>query len=392
MVKASMESIQRCAVFAASVLTVFVLYIGRDLLIPLAVAILISFLLKPFVNYLSKWRVPKAVAALLATGFVAACIVGMILLLSSQVAKLNEKLPDYQHNLVEKSKDFRQYFSGFFGRVSGTVESVKKQFATTQSVTPIVAAPEAKPAAADNGMDFKTIAAAILAPFLSSLTQTGVVFVMVYFLLIDSEIVNRRLHWIGEHWRLGIPLDTIDEALKKVGSYLRTQLIINLGYGIIISVALTLIGVPNAILWGVLSGLMRYVPYIGAWIAASLPIALSIAIFPGWSRAGMVIGAYCIAEAITYALIEPLLFGHSTGVSSIGVVLATFFWGWLWGAAGLILAMPLTACLVVIGRHIPVLRTLSVLLSSDSLDSTETTDPTDPTKPVDVTSFILKMR
>jgi len=394
MSNSSIDAIRRAAVFGAGVLALAVLYWGRELLIPLALATLLAFLLKPVVVRLQSWHVPKTIAVLLATGLTAAVIGGMIFLLSAQVVDLTAKLPNYQQNLTQKMKVIRESVESKFGKVSGAIEKIK-EVSTTQpapAATPVVSAQQEKTAAAQTGWDFMSIASAIVDPILTPITQTGVVFVLVFFLLLDSEVVGRRMHWVSEHWRLGIPLDAIDEAFTKVGGYLRMQAMVNGGYGVVIAGVLAVIGVPNAILWGVLSAVLRYVPFIGPWIAASLPIALSIAIFPGWSPALLVISCFVLAEAVTYGLIEPLAFGHSTGVSTIGVVIATFFWGWLWGPVGLILAMPLTACMVVIGRHIPLLRTLSVLLSSDNMDPAEASKPNDPTKPFEVTSVILKMR
>ncbi|CAN5595853.1 hypothetical protein BH10PLA1_BH10PLA1_14620 [soil metagenome] len=392
----SIDSIRRAAVFGAGVLALAVLYWGRELLIPLALATLLAFLLKPVVNRLVKWHFPKTIAVLIATGLTAAAIVGMILLLSSQVVDLTAKLPNYQHNLTEKMRSIQGSVQQSVARISGTIEKIKTESATTKNALPMITVTPDKTAAATadatNSWDFMSIASAIVNPILTPITQTGVVFILVFFLLLDSEVVGRRMHWVSEHWRLGIPLDAIDEAFTRVGGYLRTQLLVNAGYGAVIAGVMALIGVPNAILWGVLSAVLRYVPFVGPWIAASLPIALSIAIFPGWSHAWLVVSCFVLAEALTYGLIEPVAFGHSTGVSTIGVVIATFFWGWLWGPVGLILAMPLTACMVVIGRHIPLLRTLSVLLSSDSMEPTEASSPTNPTKPFEVTSYILKMR
>ena len=394
MTNASIEAIRRATTFAACVLAVAAMYWLRELLIPLAVAILVVFLLNPLVTRLLKWRVPRTVAVLLATGLSAAVVVGMLYLLSSQVVDLTSKLPNYQQNLTEKTKSIRHAIDGKLGKFTGTIQNFKTEFAsTTQPKGPTGLQLEVKSAAAqESGIDFMTIATAVVDPILTPITQTGIVFILVLFLLLDLDVVSRRLQWLSEHLRLGVPVDVVDEAFTKVARYLRVQLAINVSYGVLIATALWTIGVPNALLWGVLSAVLRYVPFIGPWIAASLPIALSVAIFPGWGKTAVVVAAFLGIEAVTNGLLEPMLYGQSTGVSTIGVVIATFFWGWLWGPVGLILAMPITTCLVVIGRHIPLLRTLSVMLSSDAIDSPAATITPDPSKPVDVTSFILKMR
>jgi predicted PurR-regulated permease PerM len=394
MPNASLEAIRRAVTFAASVLFIAVLYWGRELLIPLAVAILLSFLLRPLIKRLMSWHVPHVLAVLFATLLSAGIVVGMVFLLSAQVVDLTSKLPDYQQNLTHKTAGIRDLFGSKLSRLNNTLKSVKSDLATTQEASPatLPLQLQVKPAASDSEWDFMSVASDVVNPLLVPITQTGVVFILLLFLLMDFDLAGRRLHWAEEHWRLGVPIDAVEEALSRVGRYLRAQLIINICYGVVIAIALYMIGVPNALLWGVLATLLRYVPYIGPWIAAALPIALSIAVFEGWTRVFVVTAVFIVVESITNGILEPMLYGHSTGVSSIGVVLATFFWGWLWGPVGLILAMPMTACLVVIGRHIPLLRTLSVMLSSDTIEAASPTGAVDSSKPLDVTSFILKMR
>ncbi len=388
----SIESIRRATVFAASVLLIAVLYWGRELLIPLAVAVLVAFLLKPVVTILMRWHLPRTISVLMATLLSALVVVGLLYLLSSQVVDLTAQLPNYRQNLSAKTHSIHNVIESRLGRFSDNIESIKREMATTKPEDAGGQHVEVKSAPEKGGTDTFSIVSAIAAPVLTQLEQTGLVFFYVLFILLDLEVVNKRLHWLSEHLRLGVPVDVVDEAFDKVARYLRVQLLINLSYAILTSLALLLIGVPNALLWGVLAGVLRYVPFIGPWIGAALPFILSIAIFPGWGKPMLVIGAFVAIEALTNGLFEPMLYGHTTGVSSIGVVVATFFWGWLWGPVGLILAMPITTCLVVIGRNIPLLRTLSVMLSGDAIDSSATDVTPDPNKPVDVTSFILKMR
>lgn len=394
MANVSIESIRRAAVFSATVLFVAVLYLGRELLIPLAVAILVAFLLKPVVTQLTRLKIPRGLAVLLATLMSLGIVIGLLYLLSSQIVDLTTKLPNYRQNLSAKTHSIHNMFERKVGRLNENIASIKKEMSTTTKPASSGSGLqlEVKPAAQEADTDFMSIAAAVVTPVLTQVEQVGLVFFYVLFLLLDLEIVTKRLQWLAEHLRLGVPVDVVDEAFAKVAKYLRVQLLINVSYAILTATALWFIGVPNALLWGVLAGVLRYVPFIGPWIGALLPFVLAIAIFPGWGRPFLVIGAFVGIEAITNGLLEPMLYGHTTGVSSIGVVVATFFWGWLWGPVGLILAMPITTCLVVIGRHIPLLRTISMMLSGDSIESSDAAATLDPTKPVDVTSFILKMR
>ncbi len=392
MSNASIESIRRAAVFAASVLLIAVLYWGRELLIPLAVAILVAFVLKPIVSLLTRLRIPRTIAVLIATLLSAIVVVGLLYLLSSQVMDLSTKLPNYRQNLSDKMHSIHNAIESRVGRFSDNIESIKKEMASTKPEKATGLQFELKAAQENDGSDTLSMMSAIAAPVLTQIELAGLVFLYVLFILLDLAVVNKRLEWLSEHLRLGVPVEVVDEAFVKVSQYLRVQLLINVCYAFLTSLALMLIGVPNALLWGVLAGVLRYVPFIGPWIGAALPFILSIAIFPGWGKPMLVVGAFVAIESLTNGLLEPMLYGHTTGVSSIGVVIATLFWGWLWGPVGLILAMPITTCLVVIGRHIPLLRTLSVMLSGDAIDSPAANVTPDPTKPVDVTSFILKMR
>jgi predicted PurR-regulated permease PerM len=376
--------------FGGSVLAIAVLYWMQDLLIPLALAVLLAFLFKPMVSRFVRWHVPKLLASLMATILVTVLLLGLMTLVSSQVYDLSSKIPNYRDTLTPKLHSMRDTA----GRVLGRIKDVKSELATTQpKPTGLVTIPVSSSSTADTGLDvMMSMASTFLTPLLSPLTRTGVVLILMFFLLLDADIVTRRLTWVTEHWRLGVPLDVVDEAVARTGRYLRMQLFVNLTYGAIIALVLWLIGIPNPLLWGILSCILRYVPFIGPWIAASMPVALSIAVFPGWAQCCYVLILYACIEAVTYGLAEPLLFGHSTGVSSIGVVCATFFWGWLWGPVGLILAMPMTVCLVVIGRHIPILRTLSVLLSSDAIEPGGEHAMAESAKPRAVTSYLLRMR
>jgi hypothetical protein len=190
-----------------------------------------------------------------------------------------------------------------------------------------------------------------------------VVLLFVFFMLIEREDLRNRLIRLVGTGQINVTTQALDEAARRVSRYLLMQLIVNASYGFSAAVGLYFIGVPNAALWGLLAGILRYIPYIGPWIAAALPLAIALAVFDTWTPLLMAGGYFIVLEIISNNFIEPSLYRSSTGVSTIGVLLAAVFWTWLWGGIGLVMAMPLTVCLAVIGRYVPQLEFFNVLLT-----------------------------
>jgi hypothetical protein len=208
---------------------------------------------------------------------------------------------------------------------------------------------------------FETVKAAVT-PILGPLASAGIVIVFVFFILIQREdLRDRCIRLIGEG-QLTVTTKAIDEAATRVSRYLFALLIVNTTYGAAVAFGLLLIGVPNWLLWGVLAALWRFIPYVGPWIGAVFPIILSLVVFEGWSRPAMTIGLFIVIELLSNNVMEPLIYGARTGLTPVAVLLAAVFWAWLWGPVGLVLATPLTVCLVVIGRHVRQLEFLNVLL------------------------------
>jgi hypothetical protein len=199
----------------------------------------------------------------------------------------------------------------------------------------------------------------LAAPF----TTAGMVFVLVFFMLLDRENQRNRLIQLFGKSNLHTTTEAITDATRRVGRYLRMQFLINAGYGIAVAIGLSLIGVPSAIMWGVLGFSLRFLPYLGPWLAAVLPLLVSIAVSDGWTRPILVASMYVVYELVLNNVAEPMLYGSTTGVSTVGVILSAIFWTWLWGPIGLILAMPMTVCLVVTARYVPQLRFITVLLA-----------------------------
>ena len=230
------------------------------------------------------------------------------------------------------------------------------------STNPIAAPSSTAPAATAPSTSPFALAERYLSPVLSPLATMGIVFVVAIFALLQQEDLRDRLIRLFGATDLHRTTVAMDDAARRLGKYFLTQLAINVAFGLVIGVGLHLVGVPNPVLWGMLSALLRFVPYIGSFISAGLPLAMAAAVDPGWSMAVWTAALYVVVELTVSQVVEPLLYGHSTGLSPFAVVVSAIFWSWLWGPIGLILSMPLTLCLVVLGRYVDRLKFLDVLL------------------------------
>ncbi len=200
---------------------------------------------------------------------------------------------------------------------------------------------------------------------LGPIGTAGIVLVFTIFMLLQREDLRNRFIRLAGDGRLSVMTQAMDEAGDRVSHYLFLQSMVNASYGLIIGFSLYLMHVPNAVLFGVIAGILRFLPYVGPPIGAFLPVMLSLAVFDDWTRPLMVLGIYVVIEVVVANFIEPMLYGSKTGISSIAVLVAAVFWTFLWGPIGLVLSTPLTVCLVVLGRHIPSMRFLSVLLGDE---------------------------
>jgi hypothetical protein len=205
-----------------------------------------------------------------------------------------------------------------------------------------------------------------LGPLVAPLTTAGVAVVLVIFMLMKREDQRNRLLQLFGASHLHSTTEALTDVTERVSRYLRMQFLINAGYGLAVALGMWLIGVPNAVMWGVLSFALRFLPYIGPWLSAVMPLFVSIGHFEGWGEPLMVVAWFTILELIVNNVAEPLLYGRSTGVSGVGVIVAAIFWTWIWGAIGLVLAMPLTVCAVVLANYIPSLRFLTILIGDQS--------------------------
>ena len=355
---------------AVGVVLIAALYFGREVFIPLVLAVLLSFVLAPVVNLLRRIKLGRVLSVIVAVLLALAVIGGIGTLIGTQVAGLAGNLPQYQATVQKK---FASLQDGWLGHANRAVQKVNQQVhdatqkadaaGTAAATGPAGDTPKAQLVQVQEPeVSPLTLARKVLGPIVEPLTTVGIVLVVVIFLLLQREDLRNRMIRLFGSSDLHRTTVAMDDAAGRLGTYFLAQLGMNAAFGFIIGVGLWLIGVPNPLLWGVFSALMRFVPYIGAFISALLPLALAAAVDPGWSMVIATAALFLVAEPLFGHVIEPLLYGHSTGLSPFAVIVSTLFWGFLWGPIGLILATPFTVCLVVLGRHVDSLEFLDILL------------------------------
>ena len=351
------------------VVIVAALYFAREVLIPFALAMLLSFLLAPAADWLHRLRIGRVPSVMLAALFALGIILSVGGVIGSQVAQLAADIPQYATAIEKKIETVRAHtldrFNAFIERLGHPREgSESRQIppgpSGAGSPTPNTGAQPVSPPATRPSLLVLTIR--YLSPALSPLATIGIVLVVTIFVLLQREDLRDRLIRLFGTTDLHRTTDALDDAARRLSVYFLTQLSINAGFGVVIGIGLYLIGVPNPVLWGMLSGLLRFVPYIGTYLSAALPIMLAAAVEPGWSTAIWTVALYVAVDIIVSQAVEPMLYGHGTGLSPISVIVAAIFWSWLWGPIGLILSMPLTLCLVVFGRHVERLKFLDIML------------------------------
>ncbi len=355
------------------VVIIAALYFAKEVLIPVTLAILLSFILAPLVALLRRVHLGRVPAVLLAVVVALGVIGGLGSVIGSQVAQLATNIPQYAATIEKKVEVVRTYTVGRLSSLNASIGQATPPPASTGQVTPpatVTPSPgaalgtpvQAGPAPAQVSESPFALAERYLSPVLSPLATTGIVLVVAIFTLLQEEDLRDRLIRLFGSTDLHRTTVAMDDAARRLSKYFLTQLAINATFGVVIGIGLYFIGVPNPVLWGMLSALLRFVPYIGAFISAGLPIALAAAVDPDWSMVIWTAALYLVVELLVSQAVEPLLYGHSTGLSPFAVVVSAIFWSWLWGPVGLILSMPLTLCLVVLGRHVDRLEFLDVML------------------------------
>ena len=352
------------------VVVVAVLYFAREVFIPLALAMLLAFLLAPLEFRLCRWGIPRVPAVLSAVllSFILLGIIGTFM--ASQLTELGHKLPEYQHNVHQKLESIRSSGSGLINRASRIIQNFSDELKPPQPARNQGQRSDEKPVPVEirhSGFSPVEIIQKVLGSIVSVLITAVIVIVFVIFMLFQQEDLRDRLIRLVGAGRINTTTKALDEAGARVSRYLLAQLIINSAYGLLAGIGLYALGVPNPVLWGITAALFRYIPYLGIWIAALMPAAVAFAVEPGWMKLAAIFGLYFGIDLLMYNFAEPVLYGSSTGVSPLAILVAAVFWTWLWGPVGLLLSTPLTVCVVVIGRYVPNLEFLSVMLSADEV-------------------------
>lgn len=355
---------------AVGTLTIAALYFGKDVLVPITLAVMLSFVLSPIVALLERWRLWRAPAVIL-TVLAALGLLGLIAtLIGSQAASLSANAPQYAKTIEAKVQGVQRFAVAKLASVTDRLASAKPAQPADNTARP-ARQPKATVSRADRAVPVEivgenssplAIAKTVLSPILGPLETTILVLIVAIFVLMQQEDLRDRFIRVFGSSDLHRTTRALDDATARLSRYFLSQLAVNTSFGVVIWLGLWAIGVPSPAMWGVMAGLLRFVPYIGSFLAAVAPAALAAAVDPGWTMVIEVVALFVIVEPIVGYVVEPLIYGHSTGLSPVSVIVAAIFWTWLWGPIGLIMSTPLTLCLVVLGRHVKSLEFFDVLL------------------------------
>ncbi|MET2825810.1 AI-2E family transporter [Mesorhizobium shangrilense] len=356
---------------ATIVTTVAALYFGREVFLPIAIALLLTFALAPLVSALKRVGIPRlpAVIASVLGAFAALALFSFII--ATQVSELAQNIPVYQTNILAKIRSLKEtgVGGGIIARLSSVVERVGQEIDKQDTSLPATTAdkPQREPVPVEIVSREKPLEVLqnIVGPLISPLGSAGLIVIVVIFMLLEREDLRDRFIRLVGYGDLHRTTEALRDAGKRVGRYLLMQLVVNFVYAIPITLGLWILGIPNALLWGLLALALRFVPYIGPAIGMLLPLFLALAVAPGWSLVLWTAALFVVMELITGNVIEPWLYGSRTGLSPLAIIVAAIFWTWLWGPLGLILSTPLTVCLVVLGRHVPQFEFLDVLFGNE---------------------------
>jgi predicted PurR-regulated permease PerM/methylmalonyl-CoA mutase cobalamin-binding subunit len=352
-----------------SLAAIAVLYLAETVVVPLALAILFSFLLSPVVTLLERIRLPRVLAiivVILAAGMVIGTIGWTVF---NQLVSVTDHMADFTYNINRKVDALKPAKSTSFSRAEQELDRLGQQISSLDLDAGADPSPNQKKllgASADHPIAVQEVDKSgrldTIHGVLGSMVSVFLVFVFTFFMLLQREDLRNRLIRLTGRGHLNLMTQAMDEAGHRVSRYLGLQLLVNTCYGTLIFAALYFLALPHALLWGALAGILRFIPYIGASTAALLPTVFSIAVYTGWTPTLMIMAVFFCMEVLTANFVEPHVYGKQTGLSPLAILVAAVFWTLIWGPIGLILSVPLTVCLVVVGSHVPSLKFLTVLL------------------------------
>jgi predicted PurR-regulated permease PerM len=371
---ASSTPSSKSSLIIAAGVVIAMLYFGRQIFIPIGLALVLSFLLTPLVGWLQRLRFGRvpAVLTVMICCFALAVFVGWGV--AGQLLQITAHIQDYRDNLEQKIHSLHAHNNAPLVQATATVQELNKELAAAPNEA-------AKSAKAKDGSphpprpipvqvtsppsNFLQDLRTVLGPLTDVIEIIVLVIIFLGFMLIYREDLRNRLIRLGGQGQLTVVTQALEDASQRLSRYLFLQFLVNACYGSLFGLGLYFIGIPHALLWGTLAGLLRFIPYIGTWIAMAFPILMSLAVFPGWRHATLSFALFAVLELITANVIEPWLYGSNTGISPLAILVAAVFWATLWGPVGLILSTPLTLCLILVGRYVPQMTFLEVLLGDE---------------------------
>jgi predicted PurR-regulated permease PerM len=346
---------------------------AKEFLLPIVLAILISFLLAPVVSRLERWGFHPVLAVLTVATFSFALLGALCTTMSMESLDLVNSLPKYRDNIHAKWAAIQHGPPGPLNlalrNIGSIVDDLSKVSAPAGASQSLAATKVQIVSGADSTL---ALIRNSVTPIFGPVAEFAVIVVLVVFILLERRRFRVRFLRLIGHSRLATTTLAVDEAGSRISSFLFGQLMVNGAYSVVLAIGLSLIGIPNALLWAVLTLVLRFLPYVGLWISAFFPLVLSVAISTTWKEPILTLSLYCFLEVFTNNVIEPIVLGGSAGMSPLAVIVSAMFWTWLWGPIGLLLSTPLTASLVSLGRYFPAFHVFSVLLAADPPTPLET--------------------
>jgi predicted PurR-regulated permease PerM len=336
-----------------------VLYLARDVLVPVTLAIMLSFLMLPLVHGMRRIGLGQTISVVCAVLCVALAFIAVAAVIGSQLVRVSAHLPQYEATLRGKADAVQAVTVGHVAKLLGAETA---PWATPALAPGVGAAGPASPVGTDAPLGSLRFVQRVLASIWVPLETAGTVLIVLIFVLLEHEALRDRLIRIAGAADIRASTSMINDAGARLSRFFVSQFLVNLGVGLCLWIGLALVGLPHAILWASVACVLRFVPYIGIWIGALFAVAFAAAVEPAWSLAIVSASIFLAVELVAGQLVEPQLFGHTTGLSPLSVVVAAIFWSWLWGPIGLILSTPVTLCLLVVSRNSKTLNLLDVLL------------------------------